>query len=409
MFFADRTPLGNTEAGAYRSEHAERGRRVILFLHNGPAQLPSNPLLNQFHYLSRYLTGAAIIGSWASTHAEAERWRAESESAMGDFEYHPIRASYKAPAIVRAATSYARMVVTCLRWSRANDKKVDAVVGYSPYVVGLAALCAARLLGARLVIQVPTDMRSAFVAQPGRLNGIKRWVQRAIATAVLKGADGWHIYFDGQTAGIVPNPGTQVDFFPDFSPVSAVPKDKKPKREFLVVGFPWSVKGVDIAIKAFRRSGEALTEWRLRVIGHCDDPSPYEALAGGDARISFEEPLPHHAVLEEIAGCGVFVLASRTEGIARVAVEALSAGRPVISTRVGGMQLLVRDGETGLLVDPEDEAALSKAMVRLAGDESLRDRMGNAARRMMEIEYSEDGWAQKLAELVERVSTDRRT
>ena len=51
----------------------------------------------------------------------------------------------------------------------------------------------------------------------------------------------------------------------------------------------------------------------------------------------------------------VFVLPSLNEGMGRVLVEAMAAGRPVVASRVGGIPDLVRHGETGLLVTPRDE------------------------------------------------------
>ncbi len=62
-------------------------------------------------------------------------------------------------------------------------------------------------------------------------------------------------------------------------------------------------------------------------------------------------------------------------------LEAMSFGRPVVATRLGGPAELVRDGETGLLVPPSDPAALAAALDRLLADASLASRMGEAGRR----------------------------
>jgi glycosyltransferase involved in cell wall biosynthesis len=74
------------------------------------------------------------------------------------------------------------------------------------------------------------------------------------------------------------------------------------------------------------------------------------------------------------------VLCSDNEGTPVSLIEASAAGVPVVSTRVGGAAKVIVDGETGLLVDVEDEAALASAVRRLAGDAELRRRMGAAAR-----------------------------
>ena len=76
----------------------------------------------------------------------------------------------------------------------------------------------------------------------------------------------------------------------------------------------------------------------------------------------------------------MLVLPSRSEGLGRVVVEAFCRGRGVVGTRVGGIPDLVEDGETGLLVPPEDAAALADALVRVLSDRALAERLGAAAR-----------------------------
>ncbi len=80
----------------------------------------------------------------------------------------------------------------------------------------------------------------------------------------------------------------------------------------------------------------------------------------------------------------VVVLPSRNEGMGRVLVEAMAASRPVIGSHVGGIPDLIADGENGILFPPEDAAALSAAIQRLAGDEALRGRMGRNGRARAE-------------------------
>lgn len=62
-----------------------------------------------------------------------------------------------------------------------------------------------------------------------------------------------------------------------------------------------------------------------------------------------------------------------------VSVEAMAAGKAVVACRVGGVPESVVDGETGLLVPPDDRAALAAAIVRLGQDRALRDRLAGAA------------------------------
>jgi glycosyltransferase involved in cell wall biosynthesis len=87
-----------------------------------------------------------------------------------------------------------------------------------------------------------------------------------------------------------------------------------------------------------------------------------------------------HDVPELLARADVFALSSRSEGAPLSILEAMAAGLPVVSSRVGGVPELVADGETGLLVPPGDPAAMAAALGRLVADAGLRRRLGAAGR-----------------------------
>jgi len=96
-----------------------------------------------------------------------------------------------------------------------------------------------------------------------------------------------------------------------------------------------------------------------------------------------------------MAETGLFVLSSRSEGLGLVLIEAMAAGRPVVATRVGGVPEVVIDGETGLLVEPENPGALAAAVRRLLADPALAARMGQAGRRRAREVFS----ARRMADL----------
>jgi glycosyltransferase involved in cell wall biosynthesis len=88
----------------------------------------------------------------------------------------------------------------------------------------------------------------------------------------------------------------------------------------------------------------------------------------------------HDELLGLYERAAVVVCPSRREGFGVVCAEAMSYGRPVVASAVGGLRDLVVDGETGLLVPPRDVPALRAALERLLGDPELRRRLGTAAR-----------------------------
>jgi glycosyltransferase involved in cell wall biosynthesis len=98
-------------------------------------------------------------------------------------------------------------------------------------------------------------------------------------------------------------------------------------------------------------------------------------------------------VPEVLAACDLGVVASLgSEGFSRAAVEYMAAGLPVVATRVGALPEIVVEGETGLLVDPDDAPGLAGAMGRVLGDPELAARMGAAGRRRVEEHFSRERW-----------------
>ncbi len=84
-------------------------------------------------------------------------------------------------------------------------------------------------------------------------------------------------------------------------------------------------------------------------------------------------------VADIVALCDVVVLPSLNEGMGRAAVEAFAAGRPVVGSRISGIQDVITDGQTGLLVPPADPNALAHAIIRCLASPALSDAMGRRA------------------------------
>jgi glycosyltransferase involved in cell wall biosynthesis len=86
----------------------------------------------------------------------------------------------------------------------------------------------------------------------------------------------------------------------------------------------------------------------------------------------------------------VVAVTSDNEGTNVSAIEAQAASLPVVSTRVGGMPSAVRNGETGLLVGPHDEAGFAAALQRLLLDSALRSKLGRQGSSRARTEFSLD-------------------
>jgi glycosyltransferase involved in cell wall biosynthesis len=96
-------------------------------------------------------------------------------------------------------------------------------------------------------------------------------------------------------------------------------------------------------------------------------------------------------LLAEYRRAHVFLHVSLTEGVPHVLVEALSSGTPIVATDVGGVRAALDDGAAGLLVPPDDAAALTTALFQLVDDDRLRSQLvehglGLARERTLESE-----------------------
>jgi glycosyltransferase involved in cell wall biosynthesis len=99
----------------------------------------------------------------------------------------------------------------------------------------------------------------------------------------------------------------------------------------------------------------------------------------------------------------VFVLPSHREGFPRSAMEAAASGLPVITTDIRGCRQAVSHGQSGLLVPVRDPVRLAAAIVKLAADPELRQRMGAEGRRKAEAEFDDRVVMSKTLEAYERV------
>jgi len=191
----------------------------------------------------------------------------------------------------------------------------------------------------------------------------------------------------------LPN-GVDCQRFASGNPAEFRERHDIPADAFLVinVGRIDSQKNQLCLLEAFARFRKKAPEARLLLIGPVTQPA-YEAKLTayihsqnlGDAvRIIPGLGNDSGSLVDAYHAADAFVLASRHEPFGIVVLEAWCAARPVVVSRVGGLQALVREAETGLFFDPAaDDAAdqLAERLTRLHADPDLRRRLGEAGKR----------------------------
>lgn len=148
-------------------------------------------------------------------------------------------------------------------------------------------------------------------------------------------------------------------------------------------------KGIDHLTEAVARMRDPERRLLLIVAGDGPERNRLEARAKEllGARGRFLGRVPD--IDDFLACCDVFSLPSQLEGFGLVYVEAAFHGVPSVATLVGGIPDAVHDGETGLLVPVGDVSAIAAALQRLHDDETLRRKLGNAARKRANEELTE--------------------
>jgi L-malate glycosyltransferase len=104
----------------------------------------------------------------------------------------------------------------------------------------------------------------------------------------------------------------------------------------------------------------------------------------------------------------VFVLSSHDEGMSNAVMEAMSVGRPIVATDVGGAPEMIEHGVSGLLVPPKVVEPLAAAMQRLLDDPAAAEAMGRAARRAVEERFSIEVMVKRMSVLYETLWVERR-
>jgi glycosyltransferase involved in cell wall biosynthesis len=157
-------------------------------------------------------------------------------------------------------------------------------------------------------------------------------------------------------------------------------------------------KGFDVLIEAAGR----MPELAIVIAGEGAERASLQALArrhGVDDRVllpGFRSDVP-----DLLAAADVAVFPSRYEGSPLSVIECMAAGAAIVATRVGGVPELLDDGVHALLVPPEDPVALADAVLRVAGDATLRAELAARAGERQRAEFGIEAMLDRLGELYE--------
>ncbi len=195
----------------------------------------------------------------------------------------------------------------------------------------------------------------------------------------------------------------------DISMLSRIPLRTEARFRILSLGRYLHWKGFELGLRAFAEFRREHPNSEYWLIGDGPERERWERLAktlGIENNTVFWHTLPRSQVLEKIAECNVLMHPSLHDSGGWATLEAMAAGRPVICLDLGGPALQVSEA-TGIKISaitPEQVVAdLASALKQLAGDSSLRVRLGEAARAAVQENYNWDKKGEQLAELYGRL------
>jgi glycosyltransferase involved in cell wall biosynthesis len=160
-------------------------------------------------------------------------------------------------------------------------------------------------------------------------------------------------------------------------------------------------KGQDVLIDALATIEEL--PWRCTCVGRLDRDPAFVARLRHD-RVTFAGPRSGAELDRCYASSDLLVLATRGESYGMVITEALARGLPVVVSDVGGVREALGDGPPGILVAPEDPAALGAALRSWLGDAELRSRLRAAARERRRSLRPWSTTASRIADVLASVS-----
>src|SRR5207249_1605869 len=182
-----------------------------------------------------------------------------------------------------------------------------------------------------------------------------------------------------------------------------------PRPYVLGLGRLEAQKGFDLLIEALARPEAPPLD--LLLAGDGAARAAIEDLArarGLVAQVRLLGATDRPTTLALLRGAVAVACPSRFEGLPLVCVEALAAGRPVVAAAVNGIPELIREGETGFLVPPEDPAALAAALARIVAAPDVAARLAARGRVLVEQHHPWSGVAPAYLALSAEVAGMRR-
>lgn len=283
-----------------------------------------------------------------------------------------------------------------LRGTRAQIVHIHTCSGFSFWRDSLHMVLA-RGMGRKVIWHIHGGFFDRFISSMSWI--ARAWYRRALrmSRAVIVLSEDWRRRLEPTASGvswrIVLN---GVPVRPE------IPSHAGSNASFLFVGNLGEQKGPADLIQAFARIKKNGLPATVTLMGGETAPGQRAALEALATQLGCRDSVALPGMLTgqqkeaALLSANCFVLPSRAEGLPMAMLEAMACGLPVISTTVGAIPEVITDGVEGFLVEPGDVDALAERILQLEGNAELRQRMGLAGRRRVELSYSVDRMVESI-------------
>lgn len=283
----------------------------------------------------------------------------------------------------------------------------------------LLSILPLKLLGIPIVFDAHSNFMEELVIVYGRETlDVKLWrlfegwlVRRANAVTAVSRALADYFVAKGVPPGRVfrvPG-GVGRDFTAAEAPGGAKRAGDGKTTTVMYTGNFYAWQGTDLLMEAARLIATERDDIKFAFIGDDRDGGFRRRVAdaGAAGYVMVSGPVGREEMPSVLHGADILVLPRPDSLVGRYGFpsklpEYLASGRPVVATDVGDHGLLVKDGETGLLVPP-DGPAIARAILRLAGDRKLRERLGTAGRELAVGDYAWEVLAARIEDIYRMV------
>jgi len=384
------------------------GEITILFLSSGRMRVEDMGKNNKFVYFNKYYCGEIIspVNKTSEKITRLKQYNIADKMRLHPFSY------YYGNKVLATLKVFFYQIVMPLKLFYMEKIEYKIVISPNPLLTGLSALIIGKITGAKSIVEVNGNFEVAFKygdkigIKPNITSKLKDKISRFMILFVCKNADHVKLLYSKQLDTLMLGKvyTTKATSFSDFVPVEHfLNAPKRDEKYILLLGYPWYLKGVDVLIMAFKKITDTFPEYRLKIIGWCPvGRGVFEDLSKDNPKIELCDPVHYDAVIQLMTRCSLYVLASRTEAMGRVLLEAMASKKPIVASNVGGVPSVVKDGFNGLLFESENVDDLAEKISLILSDKAKATMLADNGYEYVQSHLAEQSYIANYRKMIDK-------